>query len=867
MSERLTPLLEQYYRIKREYPDKILFFRMGDFYEMFGEDAQKAAPILGIALTSRAHGKNGDVPLAGVPYHAAEKYLTRLVEAGEKVVICEQTEDPMLARGLVRREVIEIITPGTVAIDGALRSDSNNYLAGFVRDGGAVGLSYVDLSTGEFIADVIPEAALSDRIMNLQPSEIVITETDEAFAKGLAKLGLKTSVTLIDGWKFDGHHALERLCEHFRVVSLDGFGFDHVTAGVRAAGALMAYLRETKMGALKHITKLSRTASDQFMFLDNATLSNLEIIAASDGVNSLYHHVNLTRTAMGARLLRRWLTLPLVDQSSIIRRQDAVAELLEKRVERKAVVEVLGRISDLERLAGKLGSLRLSPRDMIALAKSLEETLCLNKTTATLMSPALTSIGIEPLHLNSLSTLIRSAIVDEPPQSLSEGGIFRREFDPSLDQMKDDIKSAKDWIASLQERERARTGISALKVGFNRVFGYYIEVTNPHLSKVPQDYVRKQTLVSAERFITPDLKEREDLVLTAEEKINALEQRLFEELRIKLSENTALVQAAALFVAVTDVIASFASVADRNRYIRPTVCDSLVIDIRNGRHPVLENILPSGSFVPNDTLLDAGKSQVHIITGPNMAGKSTYLRQVGLIVLLAQVGSFVPADAATVGIADRIFTRVGATDKLTLGQSTFLVEMNETANILNNTTSRSLILLDEIGRGTSTFDGLAIAWSVSEYLHETSGRQARTLFATHYHELTELAARFKRVKNYQVAVREWQDQIIFLRKILPGGCDDSYGIEVARLAGLPAEVTDRAKAVLTKVEEGTFFAADNQPANNSEDKDLFAFKYGDSDRLRDRIHERILAVQPEKMTPLEALNLLAELKRIADEAK
>ncbi len=857
--------MEQYNRIKSRYPDKILFFRMGDFYEMFGDDAVKAAPILGITLTSRAHGKNGNIPLAGVPYHAAEKYLARLVNAGEKVVICEQVEDPKLARGLVKRDVVEVITPGTVAIEGALDRDTNNYLAALYRDRNCIGISYTDMTTGEFFVDETDVAKLPDRLLNLNAAEIILPDDSDDLADMIKGVIVQAALTPLEGWKFDRQMARETLCEQFGVVSLDGFGLDGMTAGVSAAGAVIAYLNETRMGALKHITKISRVSDDHLMFLDFATLTNLEIVTAADGSNSLYNHINFTKTPMGARMLRRWLVSPLKNRDRILLRQSAVEELSDKRSERKDVIEILGRIGDIERLAGKVGSLRASPRDIVGLGKAMLQTVALHAVVSQLSSELFNSLTISPDELNEIAELISNAIVETPPSLLHEGGIMKPGFDESLDRMNEEIKSSKEWIASLQERERERTGIPVLKVGYNRVFGYYIEVTRPHLGKVPPEYIRKQTLVSAERFVTPDLKEKEELVLKAEEKINALEQKLFEDLRLKLSDRIALYQSAALYVAIVDVITSMASVAEKNRYVKPEINDSPDLEIIGGRHPVLEGVLPSGSFVPNDTEIIAAKSQIQIITGPNMAGKSTYLRQVGLIVLLAQIGSFVPAESASIGLVDRIFTRVGAADKLTLGQSTFLVEMNETANILNNATSRSLILLDEVGRGTSTYDGLSIAWSVAEYLHETPDRQARTLFATHYHELTQLASRFKRVRNFQVAVREWQDQIVFLRKIVPGGCDDSYGIEVARMAGLPNEVTSRARILLELIESGNFFSTDGDKPIAEAEKDLFSFKHGDSNKLKKKIYDRIKELHPEQMTPLEALNLIAELKRLVDD--
>ncbi|HEQ99720.1 MAG TPA: DNA mismatch repair protein MutS [candidate division Zixibacteria bacterium] len=859
-NDKLTPLMEQYYRIKKDYPDKILFFRMGDFYEMFGEDAEEAAPILEIALTSRAHGKAAPkVPLAGIPYHALEKYLGRLIEAGKKVVICEQTEDPKLAKGLVKREVVEVITPGTYT-SGADNGNRFNYLAAVVNTGNSYGLSYLELSTGDFYLDDVAGDDLIDRLRTLDPKEIVIDDAD-GHLKSKIKLYLPAAaVSKLDSWKFDRQTAHQKLVDHFKVDNLEGFGIDNGNAGICSAGGILYYLDENKLIDLKHIRAVRIPHFEENMFLDSSTLENLEIFSSPSG-KSLFTILNRTRTSMGARRLRQALQAPLRNLQKIKTRQQNLTRLVEDRQLLKDMSELMKSISDLERISGRLGRAKAGPRDIYTLQVSLEATAKLRELTKALDFPEYAITEEDMVELERIAEQISAAIVDEPPFGYHEGGIFKAGYDQALDDLKESISESQRWIAGLQAEEKGRTGIPSLKVGFNKVFGYYIEVTRPHLEKVPPNYIRKQTLVSAERFITEELKQKEEIILSAEEKINRLEENLFLQLCEELSLKIELIQKAAHFVAEADLSASLASCAISFNYIRPELNNGDRIKIINGRHPVIEQILPSGKFVPNDTEVDTKKSQMHIITGPNMAGKSTYLRQVGQIVLLAQTGSYIPAESAEIGLVDRIFTRVGATDKITLGQSTFLVEMNETANILHNCTEKSLILLDEIGRGTSTYDGLSIAWAVSEYLHETDGKQAKTLFATHYHELTRLANRFKRIKNFQVAVKEWQDQIIFIRKIVPGGCDDSYGIFVAQLAGVPKEVTDRARTILRLLEGGKFLS-DIKSDSEKESASLFEHKYGKTNHHYEKIIEKLKSLNPEQTTPLEALNILVKLKEM-----
>jgi len=850
----LTPLWNQYQQIKKQFPQEIVFFRMGDFYEMFGEDAKIASQILGIALTSRSHGKIAEkVPLAGVPYHTAERYLAKLLEAGQKVVVCEQTEEASTSKKLVNREVVEIITPGTITVEGALDSSRPNYLASLHPQGKRWGLAFLELSTGEFKLKEAERNQILERLSVLQPSEILVPQN---YAP-VNLLNGSARFTEIEAWKFSLETARHLLQEQLQVSSLDGFGCQEAPLGIIAAGAILDYLKLTKKAALVHINKISVEQDQDLMFLDSSTIRNLELFPAEGRAHSLFGLLDQTKTSMGSRLLRSWITRPLLKRAEIQKRLDAVEEFTKKRDALLELREKLGQISDLTRLAGKLGYGKANPRDLLNLKNSLEIVPEIRNLLKPCESELLSGLEEDFPDCSETVRLVGQGILEDPALTWNEGGIIRPGFDRQLDQLKAEIAGSKKWIASLQSLERQGTGINSLKVGFNQVFGYYIEVTTPHLSKVPPDYIRKQTLVNAERFITQELKEKEELILHAEEKINQRESELFLKIREQVAAHTKEIQLTAELLSTLDVLCSLAQAAIDDGYAKPVINDNSEISIQGGRHPVVERLLPSSSFIPNDTRLDNQTDQIHIITGPNMAGKSTYLRQVGLIVLMAQMGSFVPAKGATIGIVDRIFTRVGAMDNIAIGQSTFLVEMNETANILNNATPRSLILLDEVGRGTSTFDGLSIAWAVTEFIHNNPKFSAKTLFATHYHELTELAGFLPRVKNYNVVIKEWQGEVVFLRKIVPGGCDDSYGIEVAKLAGLPQEVLERAKEILTQLEEGEVtvkkIPLTRVERLNHMQISLFSPQPGP-------LEKELENLEVEKLTPLDALNKLAEWK-------
>jgi DNA mismatch repair protein MutS len=867
MPEEITPLMNQYFKIKSQYPDEILFFRMGDFYEMFGEDAKVASKILGIALTSRGQIKGEKIPLAGIPHHAADRYLAKLLRAGKKVVVCEQVEDPKSrsAGGIVKRDVVEIITPGTVTIDGVIEGTSNNYLVSLTGDKEKLGLAMIDLTTGEFKIDQGGFSKIIEKIKVLNPAEIICPEIwGEERKKELGFLDENVTLTNLEMWKFDYDFSQKILTEHFKVTSLDGFGCQDLKLGISAAGAILAYLKQTKKTFLSHINKISPSIEGKEMFLDTNTIRNLELLTAmgtGERTNTLFSLLNKTKTAMGARLLKSWIIAPLLNVNRITQRQDAVEELFKNHDLSDSLEKKIKRIADLERLSGKIGYGKANPKDLIWLSDSLSVIPDLRSILSNAKSDLLNHIKENLPDTSALVSLIESSIVDDPPFILTEGGIIKSGYSSDLDSLKSQIKGSKDWIAGLQQEERKRTSIPSLKVGFNKVFGYFIEVTKPHLSKVPEEYIRKQTMVNAERFVTQELKEKEAHILGAEEKIFKLEYDLFLNIRSEISEKTAQIQKTAEMVAQLDVMLALKEVAEKYNYVRPQIDSSDEIIIEEGRHAVIENILDPGTFVPNDTKIDTPNEQIHIITGPNMAGKSTYLRQVGLIVLLTQMGSFVPAKKAKIGVVDRIFTRVGAMDYLALGQSTFLVEMNETANILNNATPKSLILLDEVGRGTSTFDGLSIAWAVTEHIHNNPKIGSKTLFATHFHELTELAKFLSRVKNYNVAVKEWGDEVIFLRKIVPGGCDDSYGIQVARLAGVPKQVLERAKEILAELENGEVRqqrVPEAKPRPVSYQLSIFSPK--DS-----QIAEELKKLDLDKLTPIEALNKLNELKKRAEE--
>ena len=866
-----TPLMRQYLEMKGRHPDAILFFRVGDFYEMFYEDAEEASQLLNLTLTTRNNGEAADVPLAGVPVKAAQEYVQRLIRLGRRVAICEQVEEASQAQGLVRREVVETVTPGAVFAEDLLSSGQNNFLAAVAGrcDSARVGLAWADVSTGEFSCTVVERAELASELERIDAREILLPRSWESPPRAEARMGLpERPHTYRDEWFFDAEITGDRIRRHFGIRSLSSLGLTEAgdEPAVAAAGALLAYLLEVQPSGASHLKPPKPERGGSALHLDEMTRRNLEVVRPlrpDAGGRALLDVIDATLTPMGARLLRAWLLRPLSDPAGIRARHDSVEELYEDRSRRKSTREVLREVRDLERLAGKAGAGRATPRDLLALARSLRRVPELQDALGPARSELLRGVlaGLDPLE--SVGDLIERSIDPDAPLSLADGGVIRTGFSAELDQLRALRDGAVDWIAELQGRERDRTGIASLKVGYNRVFGYYIEVSRANLAKVPDDYQRRQTLTNAERFVTPELKEWESKVLSAEEKIGEIEQSIFSDVRHQVAAQVERLQDVASRVAVIDVLASLAHIAERSSYVRPRVDEGDRIEIRAGRHPVVESMMPREQFVPNDVRLDP-RERVIILTGPNMAGKSTILRQVGLIVLMAQMGSFVPADSAEIGVADRVFTRVGASDSLAQGQSTFMVEMTETAAILNGATDRSLVLLDEIGRGTSTYDGVSIAWAVTEHLHEVIG--AKTVFATHYHELTKIVDILPAAAAYNVAVKEVGDDIIFLRRLEPGGTDRSYGVQVARLAGLPRDVIDRARQILRDLEgaevgHGPALGRTGRTPASIDRSQLSLFEPRDTPLI-----EALRAAVPEEMTPLEALALLAELKRQLEDA-
>lgn len=866
--------MKQYAQVKAKYPDAILLFRMGDFFETFEEDAKIAAKVLGITLTKRGNGAAGEVPLAGFPHHALDAYIPKLLKAGYRVAVCEQLEDPKFAKGIVKRDVIEVVTPGVAFSDKVLDEKQNNYLAAIalpsplVTSQELVGLALIDVSTAEFNVSEFPLKHLAEHVGSMAPSEILVQKRDFATITQLLKDVYTGLYTKIDDWVFNVDYAYELLVSHFKTQSLKGYGVEELHQGIVAAGAIMNYLQETQKANLLHIRKLSRRDVGEYILLDPSTKRNLEITSSLAGRSegTLFAVLDKTETPMGGRLLKQWIHQPLNRVDPITQRLEAVRELTSNAEIIRTTGEVLGRIGDLERLNTKICTGRASPRDMIALKHNLSEISRLRSAVARVSSPSLAEVreGLHPLE--AIVALIDTAIEPEPPPALVDGGVIRTGFNPELDGLRTTALSGKTWIAELQRKERERTGIPSLKVGFNNVFGYYIEITHTHKEKIPADYIRKQTLSNAERYITPELKEYEEKILHAEEKMLALETQLFNDLRLQVAEHAEAIQTNARLVATLDCFRSLAAAAAEYNYVCPDVNESTVIQIEDGRHPVIERLLPPGDrYIPNNVFVDTEGEQILIITGPNMSGKSSYLRQAGLIVLLAQIGSFVPAKKAVIGIVDKIFTRVGASDNIASGESTFLVEMHEAAHIVNTATHRSLILLDEVGRGTSTFDGISIAWSLTEYLHQRVG--ARTLFATHYHELNELADLFPRIKNYKVEVREYGDKVVFLHKVTPGFADHSYGIQVAQMAGLPDEVTERAKKILKNLEGSDLSAHDGKTKEGGKGRiaakevQMTLFEMKD-----DALREALKKIDVEQMTPLQALQKLAEMKRRAEES-
>lgn len=876
MSNELTPMMKQYMQTKEEYKDCILFYRLGDFYEMFFDDALTASKELEITLTGKNCGLEERAPMCGIPYHAVDSYLNRLVSKGYKVAICEQVEDPKTAKGIVKREVIRVVTPGTNLDTQGLDETKNNYIMCIVYMADRYGLSVADVTTGEYlVTELDSQTKLMDELYKFMPSEIVCNEA--FYMSGLdlddLKNRLHMAIYSLESWYFDDALCRETLQEHFKVASLEGIGLSDCECGMIASGALLKYLEETQKNSLSHMSRLTRYATGNYMVLDSATRRNLELVETlreKQKRGSLLWVLDKTKTAMGARTLRKYVEQPLIDKESIVKRLDAVAELKDNAICREEIREYLNPVYDLERLVGKITYQSANPRDLIAFQSSLSMLPSVKCILKDMESDLLKEIYEELDPLEELCDLVGRAIQEEPPLAMKEGGIIKDGYNEEVDRLRKAKSEGKNWLADLETKEREKTGIKNLRIRYNKVFGYYLEVTNSFKDLVPDYYTRKQTLANAERYIIPELKELEDTILGAEDKLCALEYELYCEVRNTIAAELTRIQRTAKAVAKLDVIASLALVAERNNYVRPKINEKGVIDIRDGRHPVVEKMIPNDMFIANDTYLDDKKQRISIITGPNMAGKSTYMRQAALIVLMAQLGSFVPASSANIGLVDRIFTRVGASDDLASGQSTFMVEMNEVANILRNATSKSLLILDEIGRGTSTFDGLSIAWAVVEYISNSKLLGAKTLFATHYHELTELEGKISNVNNYCIAVKEKGDDIVFLRKIVKGGADKSYGIQVAKLAGVPDPVINRAKEIVEelvtaditgKVKDIAVQGSETKKKTQKklDEVDLTQFSLFDTVKDDDVLNE-LKELDISHMTPMDAMNKLYQLQ-------
>ena len=860
-----TPLMKQYYAVKTKHPDAVLLFRVGDFYETFGEDAIKASEILGITLTRRANGSASFVELAGFPYHALDTYLPKLVRAGQRVAICEQLEDPKLTKTIVKRGITELVTPGVSINDNVLEHRENNFLASVHIDKTLAGVAFLDISTGEFLTAEGSFEYIDKLLNSFQPKEVL-------FQKGKDKLfteyfGPKFFTFKLDDWVYTEDAASDRLLRHFETITLKGFGVQNLQLGVIAAGAILYYLDITQHKQISHVTALSRIEEDRYVWLDRFTIRNLELFhSINDGAKTLINVVDKTVSPMGARLLKRWIALPLKDLSRIAERHDVVERFVAHPGLKDAIEEHLRQIGDLERLISKAAVGRINPREVVHLKNTLNAISPIKDLCATSGNKALARFAEQLNPCHSIRERIEKEMAADPPVHLVKGHVIAKGVSPELDELRELAFSGKDYLQKMQERESARTGITSLKVAYNNVFGYYIEVRNTHKDKVPPEWIRKQTLVNAERYITEELKDYESKILGAEEKILALETHIFNDLVSALSEYYQALQLNATVIAQIDCLLSFATVATQNGYNRPEVNESEVIDIKNGRHPVIEQQLPIGEkYIANDVLLDNSEQQIIIITGPNMAGKSALLRQTALIVLLAQIGSFVPAETAKIGYVDKIFTRVGASDNISSGESTFMVEMTEAASILNNMSDRSLILLDELGRGTSTYDGISIAWSIVEYIHEHPKSKAKTLFATHYHELNEMEKSFGRIRNFNVTVKEVGNKVVFLRKLMAGGSNHSFGIHVAQMAGMPKSVVSRAEDILKVLEQNN--RKEDMPAKQVEglgqQREGFQLSFFQlDDPVLKQIRNEIRNIDINNLTPMEALNKLNEIKKI-----
>ncbi|MCI6119814.1 MAG: DNA mismatch repair protein MutS [Prevotella sp.] len=861
----LTPMMKQFFDLKAKHPDAVLLFRCGDFYETYCEDAITASKILGITLTRRNNGASTGSEMAGFPYHALDTYLPKLVRAGRRVAICDQLEDPKLTKKLVKRGITELVTPGVAMNDNVLNYKENNFLAAVHFGKTAMGVAFLDISTGEFLTGEGTPDYVEKLLTNLEPREILVDRVEK---KGFDELfGQKYFTYELDDWVFTEQSAISKLTSHFAVKNLKGFGIDHLKSGIVASGAILQYLEMTQHTRISHITSIARIEEEKYVRLDKFTIRSLELIQTlqEDGT-SLLDVVDKTVTPMGGRMLRRWLVFPLKNERQINDRLDMVEYFFREPEFRELTDEQLHRIGDLERIISKVATGRVSPREVVQLKNALEAIQPIKTACLYAKNEALKRVGERLCLCESIRERISREVEPDSPQLINKGGVIKDGVNEELDKLRQVAYHGKDYLLKIQEREQRETGIQSLKIGYNNVFGYYLEVRNTYKELVPETWIRKQTLANAERYITQELKEYEETILGAEEKILSLEMRLFNELVTAMQEFTPQVQINANLVARLDCLLSFAKTAEEHHYVRPTIDSSNTLDIRQGRHPVIETQLPLGEkYIPNDILLDSERQQIIVITGPNMAGKSALLRQTALVVLMAQVGSFVPAESARIGLVDKIFTRVGASDNISLGESTFMVEMTEASNILNNVTPKSLVLFDELGRGTSTYDGISIAWAIVEYLHEQPRAQARTLFATHYHELNEMEKNFKRIKNFNVSVREVNGKVIFLRKLMPGGSEHSFGIHVAEIAGMPRSIVKRANTILKQLETdnagvGTTGRPAIKPESRQDSMQLSFFQLDDP--VLCQIRDEIRGLDINNLTPVDALNKLNDIKRI-----
>ena len=857
LKDKGTPLMRQYMEVKNNYNDAIVLFRMGDFYETFNNDAKIVAKTLGIVLTKRSNGAAADVPLAGFPYHSLDNYLHKLVNAGYRVAICEQVEDPKLAKGIVKREVIEVVTPGTITAEQALDQKSNQYLCSIHFGKKLAGYAVLDQSTGEFYLGECSPERLTEELRKFAPREVLIAES-LVYSTSDWYNNLKPFITKIEDWIFNYDQCYKTLLNHFSVKSLKGFGCDELNEGVIAAGTIFYHVTESLSGSIDHISKINLIADKDIMGLDGFTVKNLEIFKSlgSQGTHgTLIDILDKTITASGGRMLKQWLNRPLTNKKRLNKRFDIVESFIEDFKTLDDIRSSLKEVSDIERILGRINTNKVSPKEINSLRFSIEQIPRMKTIFIKSTQKPLNKFSKEFLNINTILSEINKVLNKDAPSQIKQGKVIVDGFDKELDELRQLSKGGKDWITSLQASEREKTGIPSLKVGFNKVFGYFLEITKTHNDKIPEEYIRKQTLVNSERYITPELKEYEEKILSADEKIESIESRIFNNLCQNIIKKANLLQKNALVLSRCDVLSTFTAVAIDNNYSRPIITNNQNLKIENGRHPVVEQLLPQTErFIPNDLFINISKNQIHLITGPNMAGKSTYLRQIGLIILMAQIGSFVPASKLEFGLVDKLFTRVGASDNLAGGESTFLVEMNEAANILNNATRKSLILLDEIGRGTATYDGLSLAWSITEYLHNTKAIAARTLFATHYHELTDLEDTLDRVENHHVAVKEFGDKIIFLRKILSGPGDKSYGIHVAKMAGLPNEVINRASDILN------YYLTKN-PSDKKRHIETNDAQISLSLEQESLIKKEISSLDLYNSSPLEVIKKLEEIKK------